>query len=64
MREAELWRRLEQHLGPSYARSWAGHVVFDDLGSRTVTEALAVGLPCKRIWEAACELLDLPTSER
>ena len=40
MRDQELWRRLNRHLGAAEARSWADHVVLGDLDNRTITEAL------------------------
>jgi len=64
VRETELWRRLERHLGAGYARSWAATVALGDLGSRTVTEALAAGVDAKRVWQAAWAALELPASER
>lgn len=64
MRETELWRRLERHLGSSYARSWAAQVALPALGSRTVLEAIGDGESFKAIWEAAWSLLELPDSER
>jgi hypothetical protein len=38
--------------------------VLAGLGHRTVTQALAVGVPCKQIWLAAWEALELPVRER
>lgn len=64
MRETELWRRLEAHLGASYARHWADHTVLADLGGRTVTEALADGWGAQRVWRAVWAFLELPASER
>ncbi len=64
MREVELWRRLEAALGAGYARSWAATVTLQELGSQTVDEALAAGVPCKRIWRAVWSQLELPSSER
>ncbi|MCT1459103.1 DUF3046 domain-containing protein [Aestuariimicrobium sp. p3-SID1156] len=64
MREAELWQRLERHLGPGYANSWAGMYVLADLDHRTVHEALRDGIPCKTIWRAVWRALELPASER
>ena len=64
MREAELWSRLEKAVGASYARAWADLVVMSDLGGRTVVEAIAAGLPCKRIWRAVWAQLELPPAER
>lgn len=64
MREVELWRRLGDALGPAYAHVWAAQMVVTDLDGRTVVEALADGVPCKRIWRAVWTVLELPASER
>lgn len=64
MRETELWRRLEHHVGSAYARAWASQVVMADLGGRTVTEALAAGVPVVRVWRAAWAQLELPDADR
>ncbi|GAA4903203.1 hypothetical protein GCM10025789_22550 [Tessaracoccus lubricantis] len=60
MREAELWERMDEVLPHGYAASWAGSVVLEDLGSRTVRDALAAGIPCKAIWRAVWSHLELP----
>lgn len=59
MRESELWRRLEEQLGPAYARSWAETQAITQLGGRTVREALDDRVPFKTIWLAVWEYLDL-----
>lgn len=64
MREAELWRRLENALGGVYAKAWADQVVLAEIGGRTVTEALAAGVDCKSIWRAVWEKLELAPRER
>lgn len=64
MREAELWSRLTHHLGRVHALVWAESHVISELGSRTVREALAAGVPCKQIWRAVWQNLELPASER
>ncbi len=64
MRETELWRRLERHLGGGYARSWSAQVSVTGLGSRTVMEALDAGVPVQDVWRAVWEALALPASER
>lgn len=64
VRETELWQRLNTHLGSAYAQVWAQQTVLAALGGRTVVEALSDGMPCKRIWRAAWEVLDLPARER
>lgn len=63
MREQELWRHLERHLGRAYARTWASSIVMAPLGGRTVVEAIAAGVPFKTIWRACWATLELPDSE-
>lgn len=64
MRHTELWARLEDALGPAYARSWAATYVLADLGGRTVEQALAAGASPKEVWRAVWTALDLPARER
>ncbi|MDO5683077.1 MAG: DUF3046 domain-containing protein [Propionibacteriaceae bacterium] len=64
MRETDLWARLNRHLGPAYAQVWAEQTSLAGLGSRTVQEALAAGTPCKTIWRAVWEALELPAIDR
>jgi hypothetical protein len=64
MRHTELWVRLEQALGPTYARSWAHDFVITELGHRTTEEALASGVAPKDVWAAVWRALELPPSER
>jgi hypothetical protein len=64
VRHTEFWARMEQTLGPSYARSWASMYVIAELGGRTVDEALAAGVPPKEVWRAVWAVLGLPARER
>ncbi|MFV0428545.1 MAG: DUF3046 domain-containing protein [Arachnia sp.] len=64
MREVELWSRMNQALGPDYAPTWAGHVSLAELQGRTVAEALAAGVPHKKIWLAVWQQLELPMNQR
>ena len=64
MRHTEFWARMEQALGPAYARSWAEQHVLGALGERTVVESLDAGVPPKTVWRAVCAELDLPARER
>lgn len=64
VREAELWARLNRHLGADYARVWAGMQALGELDSRTVLEALADGIDAKSIWRACWVELELPFQER
>jgi len=64
MRHTEFWSRMEDALGPAYARSWASQQVIGELGERTVDEALAAGESPKTVWRAVWRALELPASER
>jgi hypothetical protein len=64
VRHTEFWVRMEQALGPAYARSWAQQHVLGALGERTVEESLAAGEPPKEVWRAVWAELDLPSRER
>ncbi len=64
VREAELWDRLTGQMGRVPALVWAESHVIGELGSRTVREALAAGEPCKDIWRAVWQNLELPPVDR
>ncbi len=64
MREADLRARLRTHLGEAYSLMWSETFVLEGLGHRTVSQALAGGVPCRDIWRAAWEALELPVRER
>ncbi|MFW6091782.1 MAG: DUF3046 domain-containing protein [Actinomycetota bacterium] len=64
MRLTEFWRRMEHHLGPGYAESWARDQVLEALGGRTPAEALEAGVDPKLVWRAVCDVLELPARER
>jgi hypothetical protein len=64
VKHTEFWVRMEEALGPAYARSWASMFVLADLGGRTVDEALAAGVPPKEVWRAVWAVLGLPARER
>jgi hypothetical protein len=64
MRHTEFWSRMEDALGPAYARSWASQQVLGELGGHTVDEALAAGESPKTVWRAVWAALELPASER
>ena len=64
MRHTEFWARMEQALGPSYARSWAASFVMRELDGRTAQEALDAGVPPKQVWLAVWRTLELPASQK
>ncbi|MGL5810788.1 MAG: DUF3046 domain-containing protein, partial [Nocardioides sp.] len=49
---------------PALVPAWADSQAITSLGSRTVNEALADGVPPKQVWTAVWEALDLPESLR
>lgn len=59
MRLTDFWERLDEVLGPAYARSWAADVVVSGLGC-TVNDALAAGEETAVVWRAVCEVIDVP----
>jgi Protein of unknown function (DUF3046) len=64
MRLTEVWARMDRHLGPAYARTWAETQVIAELDGRTVVEALAAGESAKTVWRAVWAHLELPPSDR
>ncbi len=64
VRLTEFWRRMNHHLGDTYARTWAHDHVLADLGGRTVVQALDAGWDAKDVWRAVWRHLELPASER
>jgi Protein of unknown function (DUF3046) len=64
MRLTEFWDRMEQALGPTYARSWAKLHVLASLEGRTVAEALDAGESPKTVWRAVWAELELPPRDR
>ncbi|MDI6911148.1 DUF3046 domain-containing protein [Nocardioides sp.] len=64
MRHTEFWSRMDDALGPAYARSWAEMYVLAELDGRTASQALAAGVPPKRVWGAVWAALGLPASKR
>lgn len=52
MRITELWARLEETFGPTYAASVAHDQVIPQLGGRTIEQALEAGEEAGQIWRA------------
>ena len=55
---------MEKHLGYPYVLAWSETVALAGVGHRTVTQALAAGVPCGQIWRAAWEALELTDHDR
>jgi hypothetical protein len=64
MRHTEFWDRMEEALGPAYARVWAETQVIGTLGGRTVVEALDAGMEPREVWRAVWRVLELPPAQR
>ena len=64
VRLTDFWNRMDDALGPGYARSWASDVRLAGLGSRTVDEALAAGEDTKAVWRVVHQALGLPAADR
>ncbi|HEX5017237.1 MAG TPA: DUF3046 domain-containing protein [Actinomycetes bacterium] len=64
MRYTDFWERMERHLGPTYARSYAHDQVLAQLDGRTVEQALADGDDAKDVWRAVVDALQLPARYR
>jgi hypothetical protein len=64
VRATEFWDRMENALGPGYARTWASLFVIAELGGRTASEALDAGVPAKEVWRAVWAVLELPARDR
>lgn len=64
VRFTDFWQRMETHLGPAYARSYARDHVLSQLDGRTVEQALADGEDATRVWRAVVAALDLPARYR
>ena len=64
MRLTALWERMHAQFGEAYAASVAQDFVIAALGSRTVNQALADGVPVVQVWRGVCEAFDLPERVR
>lgn len=64
MRETALREKLALRLGYPYVLAWSDTVALAGVDHRTVTQALEAGVPCAAIWQAACDVLDIPARDR
>ncbi|MBE3001423.1 DUF3046 domain-containing protein [Nocardiopsis sp. HNM0947] len=64
MRLTLFWNNMHTQFGEAYAESLAKDYVIEQLGSRTVEQALADGVSAKEVWRAVCDAFDLPASAR
>jgi hypothetical protein len=64
VRLTDFWDRMYRQFGSSYADSFARDVVLQELGGRTIQQALVLGESAKDVWRAVCEVVEVPASER
>jgi hypothetical protein len=64
VRLTEFWLRMNGRFGTAYADSMARDQVLAPLGGRTVVEALAAGEDARVVWQAVCEVFEVPARER
>nr|WP_276546882.1 DUF3046 domain-containing protein [Dermacoccus abyssi] len=64
VRESEFNRLMLGEFGDAYGPMVASSHVLTDLGGRTANEALAEGVPARRVWEAVCDAFEVPESRR
>lgn len=64
MRLTVFWDRMRQQFGESYAESVAKDYVMAELDGRTIEQALADGVPAKKVWQAVVATFDVPSKLR
>ncbi|GAA4183459.1 DUF3046 domain-containing protein [Gryllotalpicola kribbensis] len=64
MRLSEFNRAVENEFGAAYGGQLVRELVIVELGSRTVEQALAAGVPPRDAWFALCEAMDVPMARR
>jgi hypothetical protein len=59
-----FWERMHARFGAGYA-DWLAHdLVIAELGGRTVNAALEAGIEPAAVWNAVCEVVEVPLHER
>lgn len=64
VRESEFNRLMADEFGDAYGSMVASNHVLTDLGGRTAVQALADGVPARRVWQAVCDAFDVPEPRR
>ncbi|WP_199433592.1 DUF3046 domain-containing protein [Qaidamihabitans albus] len=64
MRITVFRRLMAEEFGETRAETLAKDHVLSGLDGRTVDEALAAGVPAKRIWEQVCAEFQVPVERR
>lgn len=63
MRVSEFWRLMEDEFGSARAGVEADSLHLPGLDA-TATAALAAGVDPRRVWQAVCELYEIPPERR
>jgi hypothetical protein len=61
---SEFFRAVDDEFGPLQGRSLLRDLVIGELGGISANEALAAGVPAKKIWFALCEAMAVPEARR
>ena len=64
MRVSEFWQAVEDEFGRAYAEVVTRDVVLEAAGGRSAVDAIAAGVPARRVWDALCEAQDVPVERR
>lgn len=64
MRISEFWRLMDEEFGPQYSRTLARDLVISELGGRAPMGALEAGIEPRQVWNAVCDMQEVPPSRR
>lgn len=64
MKLSEFWVNMEHEFGSAYSRVLARDLVLQPFGNITVQEALDAGANVRAVWEAVCDVQEVPESRR
>ncbi|MBG0739309.1 DUF3046 domain-containing protein [Paeniglutamicibacter antarcticus] len=64
MRISDFWRLMDDEFGAGYSRVLAGDLVLSEAGGRSAQEALQAGLDPRLVWQAVCQMQDVPPERR
>lgn len=64
VRLSQFWQLMDDEFGPGYARVLADRQALAGVGGRTASEALSEGVGPRAVWQAMCDVMDVPQSRR
>lgn len=64
MRRSEFTELADHVFGAPLARVHRRELILPELGGLSADDALAAGIPVRRIWTALCDAMDVPESQR